>query len=222
VRPHAQAHADDVTAAVIRQQSFGYKGDKEGLMMNSANAHVLEDPELRLWPAGTWSIDPAHSVVGFAARHLMSKVRGTFTSVSGQIVTDCDPALCSSTATIETASISTGLEMRDNHLRSADFFDVERFPSITFASTSLRQTDGRWRLVGDLTIKDVTLPVGLTVGFLGVDATGLQGETRIGLSARGEVMRREFGITFGLVGDSKIVVADRVDLTLDIQACLET
>jgi polyisoprenoid-binding protein YceI len=191
-------------------------------MMNPTNTHVLEASESAPWPVGTWSIDPAHSTVGFAARHLMSKVRGTFTSVSGQIVTDRDPALCSATATIETASISTGLEMRDHHLRSADFFDVERFPSMTFASTSLRQTDGRWLLVGDLTIKAVTRPVKLTVEFLGVDPTGLQGETRIGLSARGEVLRGEFGVTFGLVGDAKIVVADRVDLTFDIQACLET
>ncbi len=177
--------------------------------------------ELPGWTSGLWTIDPAHSVVGFAAQHLMGKVRGTFSAVNGQIVTDLEPSLCSAIASIEVASLNTGNEMRDDHLRSADFFDVERFPMMSFTTTSVRRANDEWLLVGDLTIKDVTRPVELELDFLGVDPTGLQGETRIGLSARGDLLRREFGVTFGLAGDSKLVVGDKVDLTLDIQAFLD-
>jgi polyisoprenoid-binding protein YceI len=185
----------------------------------NASAELSELPE---WTSGTWTIDPAHTGVTFAARHLMGKVRGTFSSVSGQIVTDLDPTLCSAAASIDVASVNTDNEMRDNHLRSADFFDVERFPTMSFATTSLHKCNDGWMLVGDLTIKDVTRPIELELDFLGVDPTGLQGEARIGLSARGELQRREFGITFGLAGDSKLVVGDKIDLTLDIQAFLDS
>ena len=173
------------------------------------------------WTAGTWTIDPAHTVVAFAARHLMSRVRGTFSQVDGTIVTGQDPALSSATAAVALSSVSTGNEMRDNHLRSADFFDTEHSPTMTFASTGLRQEDGAWVLTGDLTIRAVTRPAEFEVEFLGVDPTGLQGETRIGFSARGAIMRRDFGITFGLAADSKIVVGDKVDITLDAQAVLD-
>lgn len=80
------------------------------------------------WTAGTWTIDPAHTVVAFAARHLMSRVRGAFSQVDGQIVTDLNPALCSATATVALSSVRTGNETRDDHLRSADFFDIEHSP----------------------------------------------------------------------------------------------
>lgn len=173
------------------------------------------------WTAGTWTIDPAHTVVAFAARHLMSRVRGTFSQVDGTIVTGQDPALSSATAAVALSSVSTGNEMRDNHLRSADFFDSEHSPTMTFASTGLRQEDGAWVLTGDLTIREVTRPAEFEVEFLGVDPTGLQGETRIGFSARGAIMRRDFGIIFGLAADSKIVVGDKVDITLDAQAVLD-
>jgi len=126
------------------------------------------------WTAGTWTIDPAHTVVAFAARHLMSRVRGTFSQVNGKIVTSQDPALCSATAAVALSSVSTGNEMRDNHLRSADFFDTEHWPTMTFASTGLRQENGAWVLTGDLTIRAVTRPVEFEVEFLGVDPTGLQ------------------------------------------------
>ena len=184
----------------------------------NATADLSELPE---WTSGTWTIDPAHTGVAFAARHLMGKVRGTFSAVSGQIVTDLDPTLCSATATIQVASVNTGNEMRDNHLRSADFFDVERFPRMSFNTTFLYKRNDAWLLVGDLTIKDVTRPIELELDFLGVDPTGLQGEIRIGLSGRGDLLRREFGITFGLAGNSKLVVGDKIDLTLDIQAFLD-
>lgn len=171
------------------------------------------------WATGTWQIDAAHTVVSFAVRHLMSRVRGTFSAVSGQVVTRAEPSGSTVAATIATSSVHTGNEMRDNHLRSADFFDTEQYPQMSFASTGLHRADGRWVLSGELTIRDVTRPVDLDVEFLGTDPTGLQGEQRIGFSARTTISRRDFGIAFGLATDgAKIVVADRVDIVLDIQA----
>jgi polyisoprenoid-binding protein YceI len=175
------------------------------------------------WLTGTWTIDPVHSTVGFAVRHLMSRVRGTFSEFSGQIVTDARPARSSVTAAIGLSSVSTGFAMRDAHLRSADFFDVEHHPLMTFASTGLRPVGDAWILSGELTIGDVTRPVELDLEFLGSDPTGMQGETRIGFSARGTISRRAFGVAFGLATDgSKIVIADKVELTLDIEAVLDT
>ena len=173
------------------------------------------------WIAGTWTIDPAHTTVSFVVRHLMSRVRGAFSEVSGQIVTRPDLSGSTTAATIAVSSVRTGNEMRDNHLRSADFFEAERYPVISFASTGLRPADGSWLMSGELTIRDVTRPVDLEVEFLGTDPTGLQGEARIGFSARGTISRRDFGVTFGLAADgTKIVLADKVDIVLDVQAYL--
>jgi polyisoprenoid-binding protein YceI len=169
------------------------------------------------WVAGTWAIDPAHTVVSFSVRHLMSRVRGTFSEVSGQITTTTDPSGSGATALIAVSSVNTGNQMRDDHLRSADFLDAGQYPSMTFASSALRPGV----LTGELTIRDVTRPVDLEVEFLGTDPDGLQGEQRIGFSARATISRRDFGITFGLAAEgAKIVIADKIDITLDIEACL--
>lgn len=170
------------------------------------------------WQAGTWTIDPAHSQVGFSVRHLMSKVRGRFAEFNGQIVTDEDPAQSMVNAVIELSSIDTGIAMRDNHLRSSDFFDVEQTPKMTFTSTTVAYDGDRWTLTGDLTIKDITKAVQLEVDYLGVDLTGMKGEPRIGFEASTSISRQEFGVSWGLATDSKIMVADRVDVTIDIQA----
>jgi polyisoprenoid-binding protein YceI len=172
------------------------------------------------WIQGTWTIDPAHSGVSFSVRHLMSRVRGTFSDVSGQIVTGADPCGSTAAAVIGVSSVSTGTPMRDEHLRSPDFFDAERYPVMTFSSRALRPADEAWVLSGQLTIREVTRPVELEVDFLGTDPTGLQGESRIGFCARTTISRRDFGITFGLIPDAKIVVADKVNIVLDIQAFL--
>ncbi|MEP7026836.1 MAG: YceI family protein, partial [Actinomycetota bacterium] len=152
-------------------------------------------------------------------RHLMSRVRGTFSEVSGQIVTSPDPSESTAAVLISVSSVSTGNQMRDDHLRSADFFDAEHYPSMKFASKVLHPVAGSWVLSGELTIRDVTRPVDLEVEFLGADPTGLQGEPRIGFSAQGAISRRDFGITFGLAADgTKIVVADKVGIVLDVEA----
>jgi polyisoprenoid-binding protein YceI len=171
------------------------------------------------WIAGTWVIDPAHTAVSFAVRHLMSRVCGMFSEVSGQIVTGPHPSRSTVTATIGVASASTGNHMRDDHLRSADFFDATRYPAMTFSSTAVRPADGGWVLAGNLTIRDVTRPVELEADFLGTDPAGLQGENRIGFAARGTISRRDFGITFGLAADgTKIIIGDRVDIAIDVEA----
>ena len=174
------------------------------------------------WVAGTWVIDPAHSTVGFSVRHLMSRVRGTFTELSGQIITQPQPSRSAVTAAVSAASVSTGSQMRDDHLRSADILDAGHYPMMAFTSTALDPADGAWVLSGDMTIRDVTRPTELEVSFLGTDPAGLQGETRIGFSAQGTISRRDFGITFGLAADgAKIVVGDTVEITLDIEAFLD-
>jgi polyisoprenoid-binding protein YceI len=187
-------------------------------MTTIVDASAVAAPEG--WLSGTWTIDPAHTAVSFSVRHLMTRVRGTFSEVSGQIVTGANPSGSTATAVIGVSSVSTGTQMRDDHLRSPDFFDAERYPAMTFSSRALRPADGGWLLSGELTIREVTRPVELEVDFLGTDPTGLQGESRIGFSARATISRRDFGITFGLAPDAKIVVADKVDIILDVQAFL--
>jgi polyisoprenoid-binding protein YceI len=171
-------------------------------------------------PSGTWAIDPAHSMVGFAVRHLMSKVRGRFDQFDGQITIAEDQRESCVHVEIALTSVDTGNEMRDNHLRSADFFDAEQHPTMTFSSTGLREMDGSWVLNGELTICGTTRNVKIVLEFLGLDPTGMQGEPRIGFEGRTSINRSDFGIAFGLAAGSKIVVSDRVDVLLEIEATL--
>ena len=171
-------------------------------------------------PCGTWQIDPAHSVVGFAVRHLMSKVRGRFDEFEGQLTIDEEPQRSTAHVEIALASVDTGNAMRDNHLRSADFFDVEHYPTMTFTSTGLRELDDAWVLDGELTIRDVTRKVHIELELLGFDPTGMQGEQRIGFEGRTSINRSDYGVSFGLSDSGKIVVADRVDILLEIEAVL--
>lgn len=173
------------------------------------------------WVAGTWKIDPVNSQVGFSVRHLMSRVRGRFDRFSGQILTGDDLTESMVTAVIEMSSVNTGVEMRDNHLRSGDFFGVDENPRMTFMSTNLVRDGDRWVLTGDLTIKRITKAVDLEVDFLGVDLTGVEGETRIGFEATTTINRKDFGVSWGLVTEgSKIMVGDRIDISIDVQAVL--
>ena len=170
--------------------------------------------------AGTWEIDPVHSEVGFAVRHMMvSKVRGKFDKFAGQIVTGPDLLQSSVTAEIDLASINTGQEQRDAHIRSADFFDVDNHAAMTYRSTGVRAEGDHYVLDGDLTLKGVTRQVPLTLelnGF-GPDAYG---GTRAGFTATGEINRKDFGVDFGGVQNGVVVVADKVTLHLEIEAVL--
>ena len=173
------------------------------------------------YTAGTWDIDPVHSDVSFSVRHMMvSKVRGRFGEFSGQIVTGEDITGSSVQATIDATSIDTNNEQRDNHIRSADFFDVANHPTWTFASHAVRVDDGDLLLDGELTIKGVTRPVTLTLqaeGF-GPDAFG---GTRAGFSASTTINRADFGVDISMPLDGGgVVVGDKVTINLEIEAVL--
>ena len=174
------------------------------------------------YTAGTWTIDPVHSEVGFTVRHMMvSKVRGKFTSFSGEIVTGADPQDSSVTADIELSSITTGNEQRDGHIRSADFFEVEKYPVMSYRSTGLRQRGSDYILDGQLTLKGVTRDVPLTLelnGF-GPDAYG---GIRAGFSATAEISRGDFGVNWNAaIEGGGVVVSDKVTIQLEIEAVLQ-
>ena len=121
--------------------------------------------------AGTWSLDPAHTTIGFTTRHLMSKVRGTFNEFDGRITTTTNPLESTIEVTIKAASISTNNEQRDAHLRSADFFDPEIGGNLTFRSTAIRPDGDGYVIAGDLTLNGVTRSVDLQAEFLGSDVS---------------------------------------------------
>jgi polyisoprenoid-binding protein YceI len=167
----------------------------------------------------TWNIDPVHSEVGFSVRHMMvSKVRGRFNTFSGQIVTGTDPLASSVTAEIDLKSINTGNEQRDEHIKSADFFEVETYPTMTYKSTGVRAEDGEYILDGELTLKGVTrsVPLHLELNGFGPDPYG---GTRAGFTATGELSRSEFGVSFNApMANGGVVVADKILLHLEIEA----
>lgn len=168
--------------------------------------------------SGAWTIDPAHSEVGFTVRHLMSRVRGQFRSFQGVVTIGDNPLDSGAVATIDLSSVDTGNADRDAHLRSSDFFSVETTPKMTFTSTGIR-LDGEGAVVtGDLTIKDVTKPVELSVEFLGTDKDAA-GSLRVGFEATTEISRKEWGITFNvpLEGD-KVMIGDKVAIVLAVEA----
>ena len=168
--------------------------------------------------AGTWTIDPTHTEVAFTVRHLMSKVRGTFTTFEGSIVVGDDLLSSSAQATIDLSSVYTGTPQRDDHLRSSDFFDASTQPTMTFRSTRLSSNGESFVAVGDLTVKDVTREVELAVELLGV-GTDAYGNERIGLEATGVISRKDFGIDFNVPLDGgKLLIGDTVTISLTVQA----
>ncbi|MDT4894690.1 MAG: hypothetical protein QOE97_3725 [Pseudonocardiales bacterium] len=171
---------------------------------------------------GTWQIDAVHSDVSFSVRHMMvSKVRGQFTEFEGTIVTAENPNDSSVTATIKLDSIDTRNEQRDNHIRSADFFEVESYPTMTYRSTKLSGNGENWTLEGELTLHGVTRPVALELELNGFTADPYGGQ-RAGFSARAEINRRDFGIDISMPMDGGgVVVGDKVTITLEIEAVLD-
>jgi len=175
------------------------------------------------YQAGTWAIDPSHSDVSFTVRHLMvSKVRGQFTQFEGTIVTAEDPAKSSVTASIDLNSIDTRNEQRDNHIRSADFFDVGQFPTMSYRSDALVDNgDGTWTLDGALTLHGVTKSVPLNLELNGFRGDPWGGQ-RVGFSATAELNRRDFGIDITMPLDGGgVVVGDKVQIALEIEAVLQ-
>jgi polyisoprenoid-binding protein YceI len=166
--------------------------------------------------AGTWTIDPSHSEVGFTVRHLMSKVRGQFTTFEGTLTTGEELETTSASATIDLNSIDTRDAQRDAHLRSADFFDVEKHGQMTFTTTSFDGTTA----VGELTLKGVTRPVELDVEFLGLGQDPW-GNPRLGFEATGSISRKDWGVDFNIPLDGgRFLIGDAVTIHLAVEAVL--
>ena len=180
--------------------------------------------EIPGYVAGTWAIDPVHSEVSFTVRHMMvSKVRGRFDTFEGTIVTGADPLSSTVTASVDLSSINTGQEQRDAHIRSADFFEVEKHTHMTFVSTGIRPDGSDFLLDGDLTLKGITRPVTfkLDVNGFGPDAYG---GTRAGFSATTEINRSDFGVNFngpipGVPGG--VAVSEKVTINLEVEGILQ-
>lgn len=169
-----------------------------------------------------WQIDPAHSYIGFKARHAMvATVRGKFSEFSG--TGEFDPSnlnTASGRVVIKAASVDTGVEMRDNHLRSADFLDVEKFDELVFESTEVRPGDSvdEFTLLGDLTIKGETHPIELRCEYQG-EVTGIQGEQRLGVSGSGKINRSTWGLTYNAVLEAGgVMVSDEIKVEFEIAA----
>jgi polyisoprenoid-binding protein YceI len=184
------------------------------------SAEVVEIPG---YIAGTWEIDTAHSHVGFVARHLMvSKVRGSFTKVEGQIVTAANPLESTATATIDMDSLNTGNEQRDGDVKGENFLDTANHPTMTYHTTGLRQDGADIVADGELTIKGVTHPVALTVEVNGFGPDPYGG-TRLGLSATGVIDRTDYGITANMkLPTGGVMVSEKIQLSIEIEASLKT
>ncbi len=174
----------------------------------------------RTMPAtGIWAIDPAHSTIGFSARHLMAaKVRGSFTSATGTITVGDTPETSTVDVSIDAASVDTGVGDRDNHLRSPDFLDVEQFPTLVFTSTEVAPTVEGYMLTGDLTIKGITHQVMLSMQYLGL-VTDPWGQEKALFSAATTINREDWGLTWNQALDAGgWLVGKKVDIELEIQA----
>ena len=170
---------------------------------------------------GTWDIDPVHSDVSIIARHFaVSKVRGSFGTFSGEIVTAENPLESSVTASIDAASVDTKNSDRDNHIRSADFLDVASHPTITFRSTAIKPAEEGFVLEGDLTLHGVTKPVALNLELSGFGPDAFGG-TRVGFSATTTVLRSDYDMKFNAVLETGgAVVSDKLQVALEIEAVL--
>ena len=170
-------------------------------------------------PTGTWNVDPVHSRVGFSVKHLgISTVRGEFRNFDGSLVVGEDGSVTAS-GTVAVDSVDTSQADRDGHLKSADFFDAENHPEITFASTSVVATDeDTYEITGDLTLRGVTQQITLTAE-IGGGETDAYGFERVGLEVTGAISRSAYGVKFNhALGSGNAVVADKVKLELDISA----
>jgi polyisoprenoid-binding protein YceI len=170
--------------------------------------------------AGTYTIDTTHSRLGFSARHAMvTTVRGGFTDFAGTATIDtADPGASSVTLTIKAGSISTGVADRDGHLVSPDFFDVENYPELTFASTAVERDGATWTITGDLAIKDVTRPITIEFEETG-SARDPFGNLRVGFEGSTSLSRKDWGLTWNAALETGgVLVSDKVKLEFDVSA----
>ena len=174
------------------------------------------------YKAGTWVLDPSHSEVTFSLRHMMiSKVRGEFGLKSATIVAPANPLEATVTASVDATSIDTNDENRDTHLRSADFFDVETYPTIDFVSTGVRYEKGDFLVDGDLTMHGVTKPVTFTLEFGGF-GTDPYGNYKAGATATTVINREDYGLTWNAALETGgVLVGKDVTITLDLQGSIQ-
>ncbi|MFE3074257.1 YceI family protein [Streptomyces sp. NPDC059247] len=187
---------------------------------STATAILPVDPALTAL-TGDYTIDPAHSSIGFTVRHAMvTNVRGTFAEHEGSLKLDgSDPGASTASIDVRIASVDTGIGDRDGHLRGGDFFDAEQFPLMTFRSTTAEQLGGdKYRITGDLTIKDVTKPLSIDLEFNG-SATDVYGNERVGFEGSAEILRSAWGLTWNAALETGgVMVSDKVKLNFDISA----
>ncbi len=186
--------------------------------MTTASAATREVGGAELPATGLWKVDPGHAEVAFVGRHfLLTKVRGRFTGVDGEVHIGADPEASSVTVTIDMASVHSGDGTRDSHLRSADLFDVANHPTATFRSTAVAWDGTSGTLAGDLTIKGITKPVTLTVGYIGY-AQDPWGSDRAVFSARGRINREDWGVSWNMpLARGGLLVSTEIDLELEVE-----
>ena len=168
---------------------------------------------------GVWNVDPSHSTIGFVARHLMvSKVRGHFATFSGTLTIADDPFQSKVEASVDIASVTTGDDTRDGHLKSADFFDLEKNPTMTLVSTGIDKDGSDYVLHTDLTINGITKSVDFELEFDGVSGDPWGG-TRAGFSAEAEVNRKDWGLEWNVALETGgVLVGEKVKIQLEIEA----
>jgi polyisoprenoid-binding protein YceI len=195
-----------------------HDAETEETAMTATITRTVDGTELP--EAGTYPLDASHTHVGFVVRHLMvSKVKGRFTDVTGTVTIAPEPTDSHVEVEVQLASIETGDQQRDGHLRGADFFDVEQHPTMTFRSTSVRHVRGdQWLVTGDLTLAGVTKPLTLDVTFEG-GAQDPWGGTRLGFSAKGEVNREDFGLSWNQALETGgVLVGKKATIEIDAEA----
>lgn len=187
-----------------------------------SNPSATTAPVVPGYVAGTWAIDPVHTDVSFTVRHMMvSKVRGKFHGVTGTIVLAQNPLESTVEADVDLATIDTGNEQRDDHIRSADFFEVATYPKLSFRSTGVEAKGDDFVVTGDLTLHGVTKPVTLALEVNGFTKDPYGG-TRAGFTATTQLNRKDFGITIDMPMDGGgAVVGDKIQVILEIEAVLE-
>jgi polyisoprenoid-binding protein YceI len=186
--------------------------------MSTQSPTLQQAPTLPV-PAGTWQVDPVHSSVEFQVKHLgIATVKGQFTQFEGTL--EVGPEGAVAYGTVQAASVDTREPQRDDHLRSADFFEVDAHPEIAFRSTAITLTgEDEFEIAGDLSIHGVTRPVTLRATLEGYEPEDHQGQARVGVSASAQVNRSDFGMRFNAaLGSGNLVVSDRVKILVEISA----
>ncbi|MFD7295063.1 YceI family protein [Streptomyces sp. NPDC059897] len=200
---------------------FGRKN--ESATTPAAAAAPATNPDLAA-VTGEYTVDPAHTTLGFVARHAMvTNVKGGFSDFTGSLHLDgSDPAKSTASFDVQMASISTGNEDRDGHLKSADFFKIDEFPTMTFRSTSAESLGGDdYRITGDLTILGTTKPISIDLEFNGV-AKDPFGNERVGFEGKTEILRSEWGLTWNAALETGgVLISDKIKLNFDISAIKE-